>query len=58
MAITPLDLQQDDKQMKGRLQDGQLDGAQVGGKMTARGANAVQDERSQFVGERRQRCVM
>jgi len=26
MAITPLDLQQDDKQLKGRLQDGQLDG--------------------------------
>lgn len=27
MAITPLDLQQNDKQLKGRLLDGQLDGA-------------------------------
>lgn len=27
MVITPLDVQQNDKQMKGRLQDGQLDGA-------------------------------
>ena len=26
MAITPLDLQQDDKHLKGRLKDGQLDG--------------------------------
>ena len=26
MAITPLDLHQDDKQLKGRLQEGQLEG--------------------------------